>query len=173
MTGRTHRIGGLCTGILISNLYIGTNLTSNNLKLSLLFTGACVLGSLIPDIDHRGSTISNKNMATKTVSNIISLFGHRGITHTPIIYILLLLLPSIFFSRLENPFELYTYILSMGCIIGAFSHLILDLLTVEGIPLFFPLSIKKVHLLPIKTGQVEYLIQGLIILITICYFIFH
>lgn len=173
MLGKTHKIGGLCTGILISNMYIGTNLTSNNIKLALLFTGASVLGSLIPDIDHRGSTISNKNKATEGVSMIVSLFGHRGITHAPITYLLLFLIPSIFFSNMTNSFEFYAYIFSIGLLVGAFSHLFLDFLTVGGIPLFFPLSTKKFHLLPLKTGKGEQLIQGLLILILICYFIFQ
>ena len=172
MLGKTHKLGGFCTGIIVSTAYLNNNFTTHNLEMAGLFIAGCTLGAMIPDIDHKGSTISNKNLANKLISNIVSLFGHRGITHSPFLYILLTFIINLICKDLNNKNIFFIYIFLMGCMIGAFSHLFLDFLTKGGIPLFFPISKRKYHLLPLKTGKCDSFICFLLIIGTIAFVVF-
>lgn len=167
MLGKTHKLGGICTGLMISSSYLNGNFSAENLTMAGAFTAGCLLGSLLPDIDHRGSTISNKNQVTKGASWVISLFGHRGITHAPLVYLIFLFIIQLLFHSMSNPISLYLWLIGTGIAMGAFSHLILDFLTKGGIPLFFPFISKKFHLLPLKTGKCDPFIQVLLIIVTI------
>jgi len=111
---------------------IGLNLTGG--AQSLFLFGAA-LGSLLPDIDEPRSYIG---MKFPYLSIPLKLFGikHRTITHS-IWFILLFLIPGL---MLNNFFLL-------GLSLGVFMHLIGDMLTKGGVPLFYPLT-KHYRLLP-------------------------
>lgn len=170
MLGKTHRLGGICTGVMLSSFYF-QDFSKENLMYFGVFMGGCILGSLIPDIDHKGSTISNSNIITKGLSRIVGLFGHRGITHAPLLYLLLTLIPLFCFRDFNSLFQMLGYLGCMGCIIGALSHLFLDFLTKGGIPLFFPFTKKKYHLLPLKTGSCDIFVSIILISITLLFFV--
>lgn len=65
-----------------------------------------------------------------------------------------------------NGYDFYQY-LWMGIGLGMASHLLMDALTVSGIPLLWPFSKKKFRLLSLKTGQHEGIAQVLFILPTL------
>lgn len=152
MLGKTHIAGGIClaaTLTAVSGIYnpvINANNLSNIEALSVwsLYLVGAANGAILPDIDKKGSTISNKN---RLVSFIIRLiFTHRGFTHSLLCMILAasLLSPLAFFN-------IFTQALWVGIITGYGSHLLLDALNPTGIPFLYPYK-TKISFAKIKTG---------------------
>lgn len=204
MTGKTHKVGGLCIGIITGSLLVNPPFTKEKIKLVCVLIVWAIIGSLIPDIDHRGSTISKKRGFSKTLNKLMNknkflkegmlkiiffpimvvvaliiiiisfilsclsmiisdLFEHRGVTHAPITYIVIILILSIFTPKFSSVGQ-HIYIFSLiGVFVGAMSHILMDSLTVKGTPWFYPLSKKKHRFLKLKTGH------GEIYVCTICF----
>lgn len=131
MTAPNHIVGGLAiTGISLS--FWDINIFSNPFYLS-----SCIFFSMVPDVDHTKSIVGKAffPLARYLDTN----FGHRTITHS-----LTTLIPLfIFFLFVEiqiiNPIYLKdntSY--SLIFLFAYLSHLILDMLTIQGIPLFYP-----------------------------------
>ena len=165
MRYQTHIAGGLLAGVSTLNpvankLSLNSNLASIE---SMVFISGAVIGSLFPDIDHKGSYIGRKARITSTVASV--LFGHRGVTHSPIplgIFPLFLYFASKLF--IVSPLVKIWFI---GFFIGVLSHIFLDMLTKGGVPLLLPFSRKKISLTNIKTGSVgEKLVM--IIMVMVC-----
>lgn len=98
------------------------------------------VGSLLPDIDHPKSYIGKK--LSKTSRIMSKTVGHRGLTHSLPFWLCLFTLG--FFMK-ENVF--------LGLWIGYLFHIVGDLLTVAGVPLFYPFSKARIKLpLAFKTG---------------------
>lgn len=93
-------------------------------------------GGLFPDLDTQGALSKTAKIKPKNLK-------HRGILHSPFVYILI--------------FALYYFIFRnfaiLPFIVGSFSHLFLDFTTIEGIPIFYPITSKKYHILGFKTGS--------------------
>lgn len=86
---------------------------------------ALVVGSILPDID---TTTSGVGRFVKPVSKLIETkFGHRTITHS--------LLFAVLFSLIWWPISSQ---LAAAWFWGIFSHLLLDTLNVNGVPLLWP-----------------------------------
>ncbi|HEX7064981.1 MAG TPA: metal-dependent hydrolase [Bacillales bacterium] len=141
MTGKTHILGGLASSAAaqyFAELY----------PQSLLFFGASAVGAMLPDICHGGSKIGRRIPA---LARLISfLFGHRTVTHS----LLFIVLTGVFLLKLPLPNEI-----SIGILVGASSHLVLDAATTRGIELFWPVRWKA--RLPIYThtgGRIESLL---------------
>ena len=106
--------------------------------LPLLFLATAV-GSLLPDIDHPGSAISETKIAgapvLKPASHAISaVVGHRGATHSLLACALLLLFVGAFASQ----YGYQPFVLALG--IGYALHLLADGFTRSGVPLLWPLT---------------------------------
>lgn len=84
----------------------------------LLIVGSAVLSAPLPDLDERG----------------ITLFKHRGITHT--IWVVILLAYFAYWAQTAP----YPFIapLSIGLLIGWTSHIIGDAFSYAGVALFYP-----------------------------------
>ena len=87
MNGQTHKLGGLCTGIVTSSLLVQDLSSSKQILLAGILISGSLIGSLIPDIDHRQSKIGKKIKITSFIVN--KLCGHRKLTHAPLLYIVL------------------------------------------------------------------------------------
>jgi len=75
MKGHTHILfGALIGGIYFQ--YFG----SGDIFIKFLFTGALIFGALLPDIDNKDSSISNK--MPKLSRTITLFFKHRGFLHS-------------------------------------------------------------------------------------------
>ena len=86
---------------------------------------ALVVGSLLPDID---TTTSGTGRFVKPVSRLIETkFGHRTLTHS--------LLFTVLFSVIWWPLSPS---LAAAFFWGILSHLLLDTLNVNGVPLLWP-----------------------------------
>ncbi|MGC9100337.1 MAG: metal-dependent hydrolase [Caldisericum sp.] len=103
---------------------------------SLINVTLASFGSLFPDIDTFG-------VLSKVVKNKPRNLKHRGILHTPFVYVVILCIYYFIFGNFGiAPF-----------IVGVFSHLFLDFITVEGIPIFYPISSRKFHIIGFRTGS--------------------
>lgn len=118
-----------------------------------------VIGSLLPDIDVDGATITRPGSVlsrvipyqlgklldnlTSVVSKVIGLlFGHRGATHAPFLWLAILLYGGIAGSPL---------VFWLGW--AALWHVIGDSLTLSGVPAFYPLSSRRYGIRLFRTGS--------------------
>ncbi len=147
MTTPNHLIGGLViTGLFGS--FINLNILSSP---SYIIT--TLIASLLPDIDYPKSLIGKVFLPFSKYIN--RRYGHRTITHS----FIALLVSSFIFGILENSFydqNSYTKIYFLAFT----SHLILDMMTVQGVPLLYPF-LKNPCVLPgnpeirFKTGDLR------------------
>lgn len=144
MTGKSHMIAGANIGI-ITILTIPAITTSG----AFIIVSGCILGSILPDIDSSHSIV---NKPIKPVGHIINkLFGHRTIFHS-----LLFLALIYFLIYVLNEKGIITSInqnLLFGILLGVLSHFIMDFVTIQGIPLFYPFSRKRYSLKLFKSGM--------------------
>jgi|HigsolmetaAR206D_1030411.scaffolds.fasta_scaffold00003_122 inner membrane protein len=168
MKGTAHKIAGACSALVVSSwMFRG----GSSDAVTVLAIGSSVvggaLGGLLPDIDHPGSTLGRRVRILSKPINM--LFGHRGLTHTPLALFLLTYL--LFVCSGWIPWEWKGYELSfcMGLITGYASHLLLDSLTLSGIPLLYPFSARTFRLARLRTGRDDWLVILLTLGITVTY----
>ncbi|MFI4819193.1 MAG: metal-dependent hydrolase [Enterobacterales bacterium] len=91
-----------------------------------------LLTCLLPDIDHPKSFIGEKiKWLSKPLNKTL---GHRGFTHS-----LFILISFIFFFKINYFKKKYIPIDSFqSMILGYTSHIIADILTPSGVPIFWP-----------------------------------
>jgi membrane-bound metal-dependent hydrolase YbcI (DUF457 family) len=131
MTSPNHIVGGIAiTGISLS--FWDINIFSNEAYLIL-----CIFSSLLPDIDHTKSIIGK--IFYPLAKYLDRKFGHRTFTHSLSFMIPLFIFFLFIELNLINPyFERSGTTYSLIFLFAFFSHLILDMLTIQGIPLFYP-----------------------------------
>ncbi|WP_042275133.1 metal-dependent hydrolase [[Clostridium] dakarense] len=152
MVKETHIKGGYIFALLalpfINNKFlVGYDLVYK-LILILVYIYFSYIGSLFPDIDMRGSYISKRYPIL--YKKMGSKFKHRGFTHSLIFISLLVYIFDLLVKFSDN--NIVFLCLSNGFIIGYISHLCLDIITKEGIQVFYPICI-NFSLLPIKTSS--------------------
>jgi len=144
MLGRTHRAAGLATGAAIAYF------TDMGYTAAAITTVGAVLGSLLPDIDHKNSTISRR---AKPVGVAIDFFVvRRNLFHDFKIYLILFILA---FHMLHPYLAFWSPVF-----LGIATHLLLDALNPEGIPLF---GKRRLHIASFKTGGIFDLILGILL----------
>lgn len=119
---------------------------------------------LIPDIDHPKSFIGKR--FTWLSIPIFKIFGHRGFTHSLLSIILMIL----FFDTRKNNNIIPTDAFH-AMIIGYLSHIIGDMFTPLGVPLFWPYKYKfKIPVLnTIKSKKTKRFICILILIFSFQY----
>lgn len=167
MNAKAHLIGGFTLGVITLPMVLGATQNIDLISLATVpYVAATTLGALLPDIDHRSSTIGRKAKITSYVTSKVC--GHRGMTHAPILITAAWLVLGLFLTGFSG-------LLLTGVYVGCMSHIFLDGLTRQGIPLLYPITSKKYHLLAIRTGgKLEKIISmGMIIalaFICLCFF---
>ncbi|MDP4549918.1 metal-dependent hydrolase [Alkalihalobacillus macyae] len=141
MEGKTHAIGGICLGIATQSYYITQSMDAPE---TIVYYGACLLGSLLPDICHPGSWTGRR--ARVLSKGISRFFGHRTITHSILFILLIYWLTSTFSFQ-------YDELIQTGLLVGIVSHLLLDAMTVRGIQLFYPITIRVRFPMYMKTAS--------------------
>lgn len=116
--------------------------------LLMIYIYSSYLGCLAPDIDMKGSYISKRH--PKIYKMLGSKFKHRGFTHSLLFISCLMYLSDLLTKYTNN--NIVFLCLCSGFLVGYISHLCLDLLTKEGIEVFYPISI-NFSLLPIRTSS--------------------
>ena len=128
--GHTHALIG-------STLAIGVAIASHTApNTTLLLMAAGALAAILPDIDHPQAPIRRR---LGCLGNLI--FGrlkHRGITHTLIAVVAVVVAAVTALPQL------------VGAVvaIGYLSHILADMLTVSGLPVFWPYKKDNYHLVP-------------------------
>lgn len=136
MTGVTHLIGGVLAGVGIS---IVTEQPTAASIIGLVTLGG--IGGLYPDIDIPTSKLGSKvKLASKA---IYKTAGHRGMFHAPLLYVIAYAAICIYAPKYQD--------LALAFFGGCMSHLLLDSLNVQGIPVFWPFK-SKLSLMQIKVG---------------------
>ena len=127
MTLPNHIVGGLTfTGIFAA-------LTDVNILEKPSYIIVVIIASMLPDIDHTKSLIGKIFFPISKYLN--RNYGHRTLTHT----LLFLILGTVITGILERNFTGDTTY-SKLFFFGYLSHLIFDMMTVQGVPLFYPFS---------------------------------
>jgi inner membrane protein len=168
MTGKTHMVAGAVA--VAGYVYLLAPHVSVTVALPLLAVGAAA--ALLPDIDHPMSKLSKSGpilgvlawfyrLLLRTISFVLRLpiwlcgkfgiklpplsAGHRGpMTHG--------LLGFGIFALLLSPFTLYGALgvqLYVAALLGVLSHLFMDMLNPQGVPLLYPIVPRHLRLLPI------------------------
>lgn len=125
MNYRQHVAVGTLLGI---GTHYVTSLPMNTLFAYPSYYGGVMLGSLLPDIDHPQSYLGRR-LPFLSVP-IHWLFGHRGFTHS------LLSLSILGIASAE--YWAFNPLLLGGILLGYFSHILADMCTPRGVPLFYP-----------------------------------
>lgn len=129
MTGKTHIAGGAAAGACVG---FALHLPINQL---LVCCAAGGIGGLIPDLDASRSIITSRTgIVGATVSHVAR---HRGILHTPLIYVILNYMLWAVLFRGVSISHTETIALS-GLFAGEISHLFLDSLNHIGIMWLWP-----------------------------------
>ena len=194
MEGKTHLGIGAVTYVAICNKLPG--------KFSLLGMFVVIVASLLPDIDHPKSMVNKyilpfKNGLTKRVMYVcigilvlwfdylftkesslralgvafiaIGFSSHRnGLTHSIFGLIIFTFIIKYIGKQYGILYIEYYFLIGYGM------HLLCDMMTKKGIPLFYPLT-KTKYKLPItyRVGsRVGQMIEGLLILLSIIYMVY-
>jgi len=121
LLGKTHLLSATLLGIVLIKHF----------SFSLFFFSGLLLGSIFPDIDSKTSILGRK------FKFLNQFMKHRGIFHSLFMLVLLYFILIIFSKRF-----------ALGFAIGFIFHLLLDIITKEGLNTLFFGKIKG----PIKVG---------------------
>lgn len=175
MIARTHDVGAVAL-LLTTAVWLELGQLSTATIIVCLIANQ--IGALLPDVDQASNQLWDLLPADKFLGRILNkLFGtHRTISHSIlgifIVYqVSLWLLPKLFNKEFINPIIVF-----WALIIGYLSHLILDMLTEDGVPLLFPIKWKfglpPIKKLRIKSGKgIEKFIIFPLILVYIIWFL--
>lgn len=125
MKGSNHVVFGTLLGM---GTQLATGLPLHGLFAYPAYYGGVILGSLLPDIDHPQAYLGRRIRVISVP--IYKLFGHRGITHSFLFMGLIGIASAVWWAKYPLFFG--------GLFIGILSHLLGDMSTPSGIPLFYP-----------------------------------
>jgi inner membrane protein len=155
MTGRTHDLAAFTA--------LTFTLTSNpipqmTLATALVAFGANMIGGLAPDIDQPTAKFYRNARGGKLAARLITplLGGHRFISHSLIGLVIFGFVAKEILNVSSSFLIVNQDIVWWSFMIGFISHLVMDLFTQEGIPLFFPVPVRfgipPLSFLRMKTG---------------------
>lgn len=126
MKAPAHITGGIFFAGFFASLW------SINIFSSIWYFAAVIIGALLPDIDHTRSVIGK--FFYPLAKWIDKRFGHRTITHS-LIFLVFILITSLILEYFLNAGN---HNLSVILFFSVLSHYLLDMITLLGIPLFYP-----------------------------------
>jgi inner membrane protein len=173
MTSRTHDLAAFTSLTLV--IHYLPELPQLSLATVAAIIGANFLGGLFPDLDEPTAQFWQRFRAGSIVGRLIAplLGGHRLISHSLVGLGLTGWLLSHFLTYLGTIILVDMYYVWWAFMIGMVSHLVMDALTKEGIPLLFPIPVKvgfpPLRFLRITTGKLlekAFIFPGLMLLTT-------
>ena len=136
MTGKTHQIIGITAGL---SWYLLLNQPHYNPATFAAVVVGSHLGALLPDIDSSAADIYHTLPFGKTIGKVTSIFlEHRNISHSLVGFALAGLGIYAVINLFPNYWGINQHLVIIVCLIAYGSHLLCDMVTVEGIPIFFP-----------------------------------
>jgi len=124
------------------------------------FIPLVLLGSLLPDVDHKNSKINRMVPLTRWIPTI---FAHRGFFHS--IFPAIIIYAGLHFAKLD--------IIGIPLAIGYTSHLASDCLTRLGCNLLHPISTFRIQGPIMTDGLMEFLTLGGVLLLDALIIIKH
>lgn len=128
MTAVNHVAGGTVFTGLFASLIFGINVLASPWTIA-----ATLISSLLPDIDHTRSTVGK--VVYPVAKWLNRKYGHRTLTHG-----LPFMLALVFIFGVGEKSFAGELVLTKVLALGYFSHLLLDMFTLQGVPLFYPFS---------------------------------
>ncbi|MFD2704576.1 metal-dependent hydrolase [Salibacterium lacus] len=157
MNAGTHTIGALAAGTAV---YWAGSLSFPGPE-AAVYMAAVTGGGLLPDICQPFSWIGRR---TRPVSTMIQkVFGHRTITHS------ILFVAALYFCAGLIPYD-WGMAVQYGITTGAVSHLLLDMMTPQGIHILYPVKQKISFPLTTKTGSITG--EGTISFLMLCWIVY-
>ena len=156
MLSRTHDIGAFASLLTAAVYYHPPHLGAATI---LVVSIANIVGALLPDADQASNRLWDLLPAGNFIGKIFrNLFlSHRTLSHSILGFYLVYQISHWLVCRLFNSSFVDPQTIFYSLIIGYISHLIMDSLTEEGIPLLFPIRWKfgfpPVKRLRVKTGH--------------------
>ena len=141
MTGRTHDLAAFTA---LGIYFVIFPLVNMSLATLITVLAANFIGGLFPDIDQSTATLWRRIRGGSFLGRLISplLGGHRLITHSILGLVATGYLLKWFLEILHSVLLVDMNIIWWAFMIGFVSHLIMDMLTRDGVPLLFPIPLK-------------------------------
>ena len=156
MTGRTHDLGAF-TGLTL--VFVQIPLVEMTLATMVAAVAANFIGGLAPDLDNSTSRIWKQIRGGSLIGKILApiMGGHRMISHSLVGLFISGWLFEKFLGAISDVLIVDMTIVWWAFMIGMASHLVLDMVTKEGVPLLFPIPVEigipPVKRLRITTGK--------------------
>jgi len=153
MTSRTHDLAAFTA---LNLIIITQKIPPISFSTAIASLGACLLGGLTPDIDEPASEFWQRFPAGSFFGQLFHpvLGGHRSISHSLLGIAIFSLIAKYLLYLASTTVLINMDIVWMSYSIGLISHLIMDSLTKEGVPLIFPIHL-HFGLPPIKVLRIE------------------
>lgn len=159
MTGRTHDLAAFTA----LNVVIATqNIPQMSLATAIVGLSANLIGGLAPDLDQPTANLWNRLPGGSVIGRMLSpmLGGHRFISHSFLGVALFGFGLKWLLQLIQNVLIVDMNVVWWAFMIGFVSHLLIDMLTKEGVPWLFPIpihfGIPPFRFMRIKTsGMVE------------------
>lgn len=170
MTGRTHDLAAFTA---LNVILVTQPIPDISLSTALVSVGACLIGGLIPDIDNSTSEFWQKLPAGTIIGRLLHplIGGHRLISHSILGVIIVGWIISYLLNLASTTLLVNMAVVWWSFMIGYLSHLLMDSLTTEGVPWFFPIPIRlgfpPFKFFRLKTGgliEKFFIFPGLLIL---------
>lgn len=140
MTGKTHQIAGLSAGV--SYFLLLQPVAYSPATMAAVAVGSS-LAALLPDIDQPTAELWDKiPLLGHTLGKITSkvTLGHRNLTHSILGATICAIIVHFIVFSFPDYWGIDKVMLFNSFMIAYGSHLLLDSVTVEGIPLLFPIQ---------------------------------
>jgi len=136
MTGKTHRILGVSAGLTYALSALDSQYSPATL--AAVLTGS-YFASLIPDLDRSTADIWDNIPLGKAVGKIVDpLIKHRNISHSLLGILIFILVSYLIIDSFPIYWGVNKDIAFVSISLAYISHLLADMFTVDGIPLFYP-----------------------------------
>lgn len=153
MTARTHDVFAFASLLTAVKYFPPTNLKPATVVVALI---ANIVGALMPDLDQASNRLWDLVPGGNGLGKIVrKLFlSHRTISHSIVGIVIMRLAVAWLVPKLINASFVDTYMVEWAIIIGYVSHIAIDGLTEEGVPLFWPIKY-KIGFPPIKSWRIK------------------
>lgn len=177
MTGKTHRVGGVlsCLGgyILLKENGMLLGDVDPLLQLTVMYPFA-IYGSVVSDLDHAWESSPCRDIVSYVINKILHLTtpineGKTGVlslldarhrswqTHSDLFLFLMMFVSSVLLNQsVNNADHIIIRLIFMGLVLGISSHLVLDMLTPEGIWFISLVFVKKLFGLKFLPSKVSF-----------------
>lgn len=157
MTARTHDLAAFTA---LNIAFLAYPEISLNAATLLVAVGANFIGGLAPDLDNSSTQLWKQFRGGPILAKILSplLGGHRLISHSLLGFTLAGLLARLILNAISSFLIVDMQLVWSAFMIGYGSHLFMDFITKEGLPLFFPIpwnfGFPPFKFLRFKTGSI-------------------